>query len=348
MFRFAHPEHLPWLLLLIPLAALMILLARMRLRRIRAFGVPETVLRLIDGNSRYKFLVKHALFLAACGLFLLAWARPQLGTKFEEVKRQGVDLIVALDVSYSMKAEDIKPSRLESAKRELSELIDQLKGDRVGIILFAGDAYTQLPLTTDYHAALLLTDIIDCDMVPKPGTAIGSAIDLARNSFTKGEGKYKAMIIITDGENHEDDAVAAAKHAAKENIIIHTIGMGSPGGAPIPVRENGVQTGYRTDREGNVILTRLDEKGLEEIAAATGGTYIRATNTRNDLAAVFGEIERMEKKEFGSKQFTDYEDRFQIPVAAGLLLLLLELLLSEKRNRAMARFALFNTQQPEG
>lgn len=342
MFRFAHPEYLNYLFIIPLLAGLIWFIYTRKMKQVRAFGNQQTIIKLIDQHSRYKFFVKYGLILIAIAVLIISYADPQIGTKFEEVTRQGVDLIVALDVSNSMKAEDIQPNRLESAKRELIQLINNLKGDRIGIIVFAGDSYTQLPLTTDYNAALLLTEIIDVDIVPKPGTAIGSAIELARMSFAKDEGKYKAMIVITDGENHEDDAVKEAKDAAKENIVIHTIGMGLQQGAPIPIRENGQQVGFRKDRDGNVILTKLDEGTLREIAAATSGKYVHATNAQNDLAAIFGEIERMEKKEYGTKQFTDYEDRFQYFVAAGLLLLIAEIFTSEKRNKFLTRFALFN------
>lgn len=348
MFRFARPEYLPYLFVIPVLAGMVWFIYLKKIKQFRAFGNHHMILRLVDEHSRYKYFFKSGLVLVAIALLIISYARPQIGTKFEEVTRQGVDLIVALDVSYSMKAEDIQPNRLESAKRELTQLINSLKGDRIGIIVFAGDAYTQLPLTTDYSAALLLADIIDVDLVPKPGTAIGSAIDLARQSFKKDEGKYKAMVIITDGENHEDDAIKAAKDAAKENIVIHTIGMGSREGAPIPVRADGQQVGFKKDRDGNSVVTKLDEASLQEIAAATGGRYIRATNAQNDLATIFGEIEKMEKKEFGTKQFTDYEDRFQYFVAGALLLLISEVLTSEKKNKYLTKFSLFNATKNSG
>jgi Ca-activated chloride channel family protein len=261
------------------------------------------------------------------------------------VKRQGVDLIVALDVSASMLAQDIRPSRIDAAKREMTSLIERLTGDRIGIIVFAGDSYTQLPLTTDYGAATMLSDIISVGSAPTPGTAIGSAIKLATESFEKEEGKYKAMIIITDGENHEDDAVEAAKDAASKGIVVHCIGMGSPEGAPIPNGEGGANEGFKSGPDGGKILTKLDESALKSIAEVTGGSYVRASNAHDDLAAVFSEVEKMEKKEFGTKQFTNYEDRFQYPLGLAMLVLMLELFLSEKRSRFLSRFRIF---APEG
>lgn len=337
MISFAHPEHLYWLLALPGLAALYWFAWWRRMRTIRRYGAPRPVLRMVEGRSRVKYWLKAGLLLTAWAALILAAANPRVGTRYEEVKRTGIDLIVAVDVSASMKAQDIRPSRMDAARRELLNLINKLQGDRIGLVVFSGDAYTQLPLTTDYNAALMLSDVITTGIAPRPGTAIGSAIELARASFRKDEGKYKALVIITDGENHEDDAVSAAKDAADDGIIIHTIGMGSPGGAPIPTTDGE----YKKDGLGQPVLTRLDEGTLEEVATATGGTYTRAVNGRDNLATVFDRIARMEKQHIGTKQFTAFEDRFQFPVALALLLLLSELFLSETRNRWLARFALF-------
>jgi Ca-activated chloride channel homolog len=341
MIRFAHPEYLRLLFLLPVFAAAVWFVWRVKRGKMRAYGMLSSVFRLVDERSRVKYWLRSSILMLALASLMLAAANPQIGTKFEEVTRSGVDLIVAMDVSASMLAQDIKPNRITAAKRELSELIDQLKGDRIGLIIFAGDAYTQLPLTTDYGAAAMLSDIVTVGSAPRPGTAIGAAIQRATESFAKDEGKYKALIIITDGENHEDDAVGAAKEAAAKGVVIHTIGMGSPDGAPIPYGEGGEVSGFKTDQEGKTIMTRLDEKTLQDVASTANGVYIRASNTRNDLVAVFREIEKMEKKEFGSKQFTSYEDRFQYLVALAAALLIAELFLSEKRNRFLSRFAIF-------
>jgi Ca-activated chloride channel family protein len=294
-----------------------------------------------------KFWLLSGLLLFAIAALIVAWANPLIGTKFEKVTRSGIDLIVAIDVSSSMNAEDIKPNRIRAAKREMQNLINNLQGDRIGIIVFSGNAYTQLPLTTDYSAALMLTDVITTGMAPTPGTAIGSAINLARESFEKEEGKYKAMVIITDGENHEDDPVEAAKEAADAGIVIHTIGMGSTEGAPIPVYVNGQARGFKKDENGDMVLSRLDVRTLREIAQATGGSFTQAVSGRDNLATVFGEIEKMEKKEFGTRQFTDFEDRFQYLVGLALLLLVAELLISEKRNRFLSRFSVFTPVDDE-
>jgi Ca-activated chloride channel homolog len=344
MIKFAHPEYFVYLFVLPALAAGLWLAWWLKNRAIRRYGDSRAVLALVERRSRVKHWLRGGLVLLAVASLIVAYANPLIGTKFEEVARSGIDLIVAIDVSASMRAEDIQPSRIAAARKELQNLINSLKGDRIGIIVFSGDAYTQLPLTSDYSAALMLTDVIEAGMAPTPGTSIGSAIELARESFLKEEGKFKAMVIITDGENHEDDPVGAAKEAADEGIVIHAIGMGSLEGAPIPVRSARGQTEYKKDAEGGLVLSRLDAETLKKLAAATGGTFTQARSGRDNLATVFGEIERMEKKEFGTKQFTDHEDRFQYLLFLALVLLISEILLSETRNRFLSRFSIFAAQ----
>jgi Ca-activated chloride channel family protein len=281
----------------------------------------------------------------AYSLIVVGLANPQIGTKLEEVKREGVDIIIALDVSNSMKAEDIKPSRLERSKQAISRLIDKLENDRIGVIVFAGNAYVQLPITTDFAAAKLFLGSIDTDIIPTQGTAIGSAIDLAMESFVGQDNKHKALVIITDGENHEDDAVEAAKKANEAGIIIHTIGMGSPEGAPIPVYRNGVQVDFMKDHNGTTVITKLDQVGLEKIAAEGKGQFIRASNSDDGLNTILNEITKMDKKSFGSKMFTEYEDRFQYFIGAGLLFLIIEFLVSNRKNRAVQRLDLFGEKK---
>lgn len=341
MIKFAHPEYLQYLFAL-PLIALVLWGAwYLKRRNIRKYGERSTVLRMVPERSRVKFWLRGGILLLAFAALIVAYANPKVGTKFEEVTRSGIDLIVAVDVSTSMRAEDIQPNRISAAKKELQNLVNNLKGDRIGIVVFAGEAYTQLPLTSDYNAALMLTDVITTGIAPRPGTAIGSAIDLARKSFEKEEGKYKAMVIITDGENHEDDPVSVAKDAADEGIVIHTIGMGSLEGAPIPVAENDRRQGFKRGPDGEMVLSRLDAETLREVARVTGGSFTQALSGRDNLATVFEQIESMEKKEFGTKQFTDFEDRFQYLLLLALLLLVTEVLISETRNRFLSRFSLF-------
>jgi Ca-activated chloride channel homolog len=268
-------------------------------------------------------------------------ANPQFGSKLEEVKRKGVDIIVALDVSNSMLCEDIRPSRLERSKQALSRLLDKLQNDRIGIIVFAGEAYVQLPITTDYSAAKLFLPSIEPDMIPTQGTAIGAAIDLAVKSFTENEKKNKALIIITDGENHEDNAIEAAKNAAESGVITYTIGMGSPEGAPIPVYHNGVRADYKKDENGNTVITKLNEAMLREIAANGKGEFIRATNSDDGLSLILDKVNKMEKKEFGSKVYTEFDDKFQYFLTAGLLILILEFFVSRRKSEWLKRLNLF-------
>lgn len=338
MIRFAHPEFL-YALALLPLMIVLFLLARqLRKRALGRFGNPVLIQQLTPAAAEYKRTVKSLLLICALGLLITALANPQIGTRMETIKREGVDIIIALDVSNSMKAEDFKPNRLENAKRQISLMLEQLEQDRIGVVVFAGAGYLQLPLTTDYGAARLFLSAIDTDIVPVQGTAIGAAIRLAMKSFVKGERKHRVIIIITDGENHEDDALEAAREAAKDGIIVHTIGMGSPEGAPIPVYHGETRVGFKKDGSGNVVVTKLNETILQQIASAGGGKYILATSSRNEMDLLFREIDSMEKKEIGVREFTDYEDRFQFPLGLALLLLVFEFFISERRSTIRARW----------
>lgn len=331
MIRFAHPEYLYALGLLPLLIALFVLSVYARKRSLRRLGTLSLLRQLMPGEAKYRRTGKFILLMSAFGLAIVGLADPQLGTKMETVKREGVDILIALDVSNSMNAEDFTPSRLENAKRQISLMLDKLENDRIGVVVFAGTSYLQLPLTTDYSAARLFLSAIDTDIVPVQGTAIGSAIRLAMKSFVQSDRKHKVIVVISDGENHEDDAVAAARDAEKDGAIVHTIGMGSPAGAPIPVYQNGARSGFLKDSDGNVVITKLDQAALQEIASAGGGKYILATSSENELDILFKEIGSMEKKEIGARVFTEYEDRFQIPLAAALLLLVIEFFVGERR-----------------
>ena len=258
MIRFAHNEYLYGLALLPVLLVVFVWAFRQRRQALQRFGSLVLLQQLMPAIGKYKHTLKFSIVFFALSFLILGIANPQIGTKLEEVKREGVDIMIALDVSNSMKAEDLKPNRLENAKQEISRMIDKLQNDRIGLIIFGGESYLQLPLTTDYSAARLILSTIDVDAVPVPGTAIGSAIRLSMKAFVEGEKKHKVIILITDGENHEDDAIANAKDAASEGVVIHTVGMGSPEGSPIPLYQNGVQVGFKKDGEGNVIVTRLD------------------------------------------------------------------------------------------
>ncbi len=332
MVRFVNEEYL-YILLVIP-AALLLAWWMWSIRRNAAerFAATTMFQRLAPGASTVKRPVKFGLLLLAAAFLTLGLANLQIGTRLQEVKQEGVDIFIALDLSLSMKAEDIKPNRLEKAKLEIRNLIDRLGGDRIGLIVFAGEAYTQFPLTTDYSAANLFLDVLDVDAVSLPGTAIGIAIERATDSFDFKEQTSKVIVIITDGENTDGDVFESAEAAAAKGVMLYTIGMGSPTGAPIPVyTAAGRQTDFKRDRVGNVVVSRLDETSLEKIAVIGKGKYFRGTTTQDELDAIYKDVSALQKKEFGVKQFTDFEDRFQFFLVPAFVLLMLELFLSEKK-----------------
>lgn len=340
LFRFANPEYL-YLLLGVPVLLVLWLINNFRRKRALArFGDSSIITRLIPEISKARPAVKIALTLAALVFFSLMLARPQFGSRIEEVKREGVEVIIALDVSNSMLAEDIQPNRLERAKQALSRLIETLGNDKIGLIVFAGDAYVQIPVTADYVSAKMFLSTINPSLVPKQGTAIGSAISLGIRSFSPGLDKSRAMIIITDGENHEDDPVAAAKEAAKTGIVIHTVGIGSPEGVPVSINVNGRRE-YIKDTGGNTVISKLNENILNEIALVSGGRYLRAATTNIGLEQIFGEIRKMKKQEIEGTMYTEYNDQFQIFAGAALLLILLDFFIMEKKNRKLSQLRLF-------
>jgi Ca-activated chloride channel family protein len=333
LFRFEHTIALWAILGVIPLIVILfVYIQNWKKRKRKAFGNIQMVKKMMPQVSNSLPIIKFVLFTLAITSLLLGIANLQFGTKVEEVKREGIDLMIALDVSNSMLAEDLKPNRLERSKRAIYQLIEKLHNDRLGIIVFAGDAYVQLPITTDYSSAKLFLETIGTDIVPTQGTSIGSAIDLAMESFDFENGTSKSIVVITDGENHEEDAIENSKTAAKEGVSVHTIGMGSEGGAPLPIYKRGAQTGFRTDKQGNTIVSKLNEQMLKQIAEAGNGTYVRATNAKAGLSLIMEEIDKMEKKEFGSKTFKDYEDRFQLFLLIALVLLIVEYFISNRRS----------------
>jgi Ca-activated chloride channel homolog len=339
MIRFAHPEFVPFLAVLPLLVAAFWLIVRARKKALQRFGEEGIISRLAESASKRKRMLKFSILSVALAFLLIGLANPQIGTRLQEVKQEGIDIFVALDVSLSMKAEDIKPNRLEKAKLEIRNLIDRLGGDRIGLVVFAGEAYTQFPLTTDYSAANLFLDAVDVDVVPVPGTAISSAIKRAMESFDFKDPTTKVLVIVTDGENTEGDAFDAATDAAKKGVLLYTIGMGSPAGTPIPIyNAAGQQTDFKRDKDGNIVVTKLDEASLEKIASIGNGKYFRGTNAQDELNEIYKNINTLKKHEFGVKQFTDYEDRFQFFVGAGIFLLVLEFFITEKKVKWIARW----------
>jgi Ca-activated chloride channel family protein len=341
MFRFEYTEFL-WALTLIPaLTAIFIWMMIWKKRALKRFGEWAIIHRLLPGLSGGRVITKFILLMVAYGFLIFGIANPQIGSKLVEGERKGIDIMIALDVSNSMMAEDIKPNRLEMSKQAISKLIDNLGNDRIGIVIFAGNAYMQLPITTDYSAAKMFLSNIDTKIVPTQGTAIGEAIEMSMGAFDD-ETHSRAIIIISDGENHEDDALKAAKDASEKGIIVYTVGMGLPEGAPIPeYNKYNQMVGYKKDRSGSTVVTKLDEAMLQQIASAGKGVYVRANNSQSGLKTILEEINKLEKTKFESRMFSDYEDRFQYFIAVSLIFLLLELLIFERKSKWLSKIKFF-------
>ena len=340
MFRFAHSYYF-YLFLLIPLlAAFFILFILWRKKALNRFGERKVIEQLMPEFSNGRLVLKFILLMISITFLIIALAGPQTGSKLEKIQRKGIDLMIALDVSNSMLAQDIKPDRLERAKQAISKLIDNLEGDRIGIVVFAGKAYMQLPITTDYAAAKLFLSTINTGIVQTQGTDIASAIEMAATSF--GQSNHnKAIVIITDGEDHEGSVFEQTEAVVKNGIIVYTIGMGSPDGAPIPLFSGNLQTGYKKDQEGTTIISRLDETLLQRIASIGKGMYVRANTSEAGLQKIFEDIDKIQKTEIESKLFSDYEERFYYFIFLSLFFLVFELFVFDKKNQWFSRFKPF-------
>jgi len=347
MIRFAHIGFL-YLLALIPLLTVVLVYFLIwRKRSLERFGEFTIIRKLIPEFSTGRLILKFMLLMIAYACVVLALADPQTGSKMEKVQRKGIDVMIALDVSNSMLAEDIRPSRLERAKQAISKLVDRLDGDRIGIIVFAGKAYNQLPITSDYGAAKLLLSAINPNIVPVQGTAIADAVELAVNSFGQSKNN-KAIIVISDGEDHQGGVLEQTEAAAKNGIVVYTVGMGSTDGAPIPVYNGTVQTGYKKDRDGTTIITHLDESLLQQIASVGKGMYVRANNSEEGWQKVFDDLNKIQKTDLESREFSDYEDRFQYFIGFALLFLIFELFVFDKKNQWYSRFKPFGRENQKG
>lgn len=340
MFRFANPEYL-YLLLLIPiLIALFIYSRKKRKEKLNKIGDRDLVFQLVPDYSNRRKNIKFWIIMVVIGLLVVMLARPQFGTKIENVRRQGVEIIFALDVSNSMMAEDVEPNRLEKAKRMITQLIDKMSDDKVGLIVFAGEAYTQIPITSDYVSAKMFMPSITPALVPSQGTAIGSSIDLAMRSFgiyndEEEKNVGRAIVVITDGENHEDDAVGAAKEATNNGIIVNVIGIGNPEGSPIP--QKGVMS-FKKDENGETIITKLNEKMCMDIAKTGNGIYVRADNTNKAEKIIEKAIDTMAKSDIETKVYSAYDEKFQVFGMLALMILLLDLMISERHNKWLDNF----------
>lgn len=307
-------------------------------KRLRKLGEYDLVKALVPDTSTSKKITKFVILMLAFSSLILAICNLQTGSKTQEVKREGADIIVCLDVSNSMLAQDLSPNRLERAKFALEKMIDKLQGDRLGIIVFAGEAYVQLPITTDYSAAKLFLGAINTQMVPTQGTNIGAAIRKALEGFSKDLEKNKTIVVITDGENHEPEAVEAAEEAAKAGVLVNCIGVGSETGVPIPMLNNGVIQGYRKDKDGNTVVTKLNKEVLQEIAGKTDGIYVQATNADIGLNAILDKLAQLDKKQIDTKMYTDYEDQFQWFLGLALILFIIEFFISERVSNWFRKF----------
>lgn len=339
MFRFSNPEYL-YLLLLIPAIILMFLVINIRQRkRLKAFGDPALLAHLMPDISHRRPTFKFILQVTAITICMFMIAGPQFGSKLEKSKRQGAELMIALDVSNSMMAEDIQPNRLAKAKQILSKLVDKLKDDKIGLIVFAGDAFTQLPITSDYVSAKMFMNTISPELVPTQGTSIGEAIELCMKSFPpKGEAE-RAIIIITDGENFEDDAMEAAKEAQKEGVKIHVVGLGLEQGSPIPMPNS---SDFRKDKEGNVVITKLNEKMCQDIAAAGNGIYVRSDNSNAAIKILEAQLDKMTKADLETAVYSEYDEQFGGLAWIVLLLLLADLFLMHRKNKRLRNVRLFS------
>ncbi len=338
-----------WLLLAIPVVLLFYVILLLWQRRTRRkFAGAGMFSFLTPNRSSFKPAVKIIFFLLALTALVIALVNPKIGTKLETVKRQGVDIVFAIDVSKSMEAEDIAPSRLEKAKQLVRQIVNNLAGDRVGIIAYAGSAFPQLPITTDYASAKMFLQALNTDMVSSQGTAISDAIDLATTFYDDEQQTNRVLFVISDGEDHEGNVESIAEEAAKKGIKIFTIGVGTEKGGPIPIKRNGVVLNYKKDNQGETVITKLDPQTLKDIASATDGEYIKGNVTSNVVDKVKDALQHIEKTEYEAKEFADYKSQFQWFLGLGLLLLFLDIFLLERKTEWVKKLNLFNEKKKKG
>jgi Ca-activated chloride channel family protein len=332
-----------WALLVIPVILLLfIILQFWKYKTQQKFADKNLLKKLSPNRSLFKSVLKILVLCLAFACITIALVNPKIGTKFETVKREGVDIVFAVDVSKSMLAEDIAPNRLEKSKQLVTQIINNLASDRVGIIAYAGKAFPQLPITTDYAAAKMFLQSMNTDMLSSQGTAINEAINLAKTYYDDDDQTNRILIIISDGEDHGNDASRVAEEASEEGIRIFTIGVGSTSGGPIPEKRNGIILNYKKDNNGETVITRLDETTLKGIADEANGEYINGNNTTKVVEEIKDLLIKMDKKEFEAKQFADFESQFQWFLAAAILLLFLDIFLLDRKTGWLKRLNLFN------
>ena len=338
MFRFANIEVL-WLLASVPAFAFAFwAYTRHKRRQLEEFGDAALMEQLMPNASRVRPVVKFSIVLVALTLLIISAARPQFGQSERTEKRQGIEAIVALDISNSMLAEDVAPNRLDRAKQMLSKLMDNMVNDKVGLVVFAGDAFIQLPITCDYVSAKMFLNTITPDLIKTQGTAIGQALNTSIRCFGEQSDASRAIILITDGENHEDDAVAVAQKAKEMGIHVLVVGIGKPEGSPIPLPGT---NNYRKDRNGNVVVSKLNEEMCREIAQAGGGIYVRCDNSNTATKAIQKELDKLGTQEIETQVYTDYNEQFQSFALIALLLLVIDFFIFNRKNKSLTRLDIF-------
>ena len=346
MIQFDEKIYFYLLAILPVMAAAFFFLQIWKRRTQKQFAESRLLRKLAPDKSQFKSALKLLFLLAGLGFLILGLVNPKIGTKLETVKREGVDIVFAIDVSKSMLAEDIAPNRMEKAKRLVSEIINQLASDRVGIIAYAGQAYPQLPITTDYGAAKMFLQAMNTNMLSSQGTAINAAIDLASTYYDDEEQTNRVLFIVSDGEDHsERSTIDAVENANQNGIRIFTLGVGKSKGSPIPIKRNGVVESLKKDSQGEVVITKLNEAVLSEIADEGNGVYIDGTNTEKAVEFIKEQLAQMDKKEFEAKQFAEYKDQFQWFLAIGLFFLFLDVFLLDRKTKWLKKLNLFNEQE---
>lgn len=332
-----------WAFIIIPMMLIIYLWTYFWKKRIqKGFGSSIVLKRLSPDLSFFKSTLKFVVLCLAISFLIIGLVNPKIGTKLETIKREGVDIVFAIDVSKSMLAEDVAPNRLEKSKQLVTQIINNLASDRVGIIAYAGKAFPQLPITTDYASAKMFLQSMNTDMLSSQGTAINEAIELSRNYFDDEEQTNRVLIIISDGEDHNDLSVEVAEAASEEGIKIYTIGVGSEKGGPIPLKRNGVVMSYKKDQNNETIITKLNEETLRLIANEAKGGYINGSQTADVVEQIRAVLSAMDKKEFEAKEFAEYKDQFQWFLGIGLFFLILDVLLLERKTAWLKRLNLFN------
>lgn len=338
-----------WLLLVIPAIIVLYLILAIWKRHAQKRFTKNTELldKLAPNRSRFKSILKLIVFCSALGFIVIGLVNPKIGTKLETVKREGVDVVFAIDVSKSMLAEDVAPNRIEKAKQLVTQIINNLGSDRVGIIAYAGSAFPQLPITTDYSSAKMFLNSMNTDMLSSQGTAIKEAIELAQTYYNDEEQTNRVLVLISDGEDHEGDVTQMVESAIDNGIKIFTIGVGTEKGGRIPLKKNGIIQSFKKDNQGETVITKLIPETLKQIASQANGKYIQGNNTAEVVEIMTDSLNAMDKKEFEAKQFADFKDQFQWFIGAALLLLFLDMFLLERKTYWVRQLNLFNEKKKE-